>query len=275
MLKGPKKFYSVNSHNNIDPTISALILNNYPNLKNKPEEIAWMAGVMDTSVQFRNIQSMPFMQWSREIKDYIYKDYYLSGNQLYKLTPDLLEVKVENDSIKNHMTNLLNNFKIINDLVCTKNLLYPINRLTGIQKNELLLDYFNPKVQSVVTNEPDTTLIPEITIPKNNRSIYVEVSADIIFLSPGTNDQPAFRLALVDTTNRGRDFLFWANHNIVQMTKKDFVEKQWNAASINDQFTISDYKKSKSLLFNLSFYCGVRPINLQMKNLQVKIYGIK
>ena len=275
MLKGPKKFYSVNSHNNIAPTISALIMNNYPNLKNRPAEVAWMGGVMDTSVQFRNIQSMPFMEWSREMKDYIYKDYYLSGNQLYKLTPDLLEVKVKNDSVKNHMINLLNNFKIINNLVCTKDLLYPSNMLSGIQKNELLLDYFNPKVQSVVTKEPDTTLIPEITIPKNNKSIYVEVSADINFMSPGTNDQPAFRLALVDTTNRGRDFLFWANHDIVQMTKKDYIEKQWNNASIIDQFTIGDYKKSKSLLFNLSFYCGVRPIDLQMKNLRVKIYGIK
>lgn len=39
--------------------------------------------------------------------------------------------------------------------------------------------------------------------------------------------------------------------------------------------TVNDYKKAKSLLFDLSFFSNVRPINLQMKNLKVKIFGIK
>ena len=275
MLKGPKKFYSVNSHNNIAPTICALILNNYPNLKNKPQEVPWMADVMDTSVQFRNKQSMPFMEWSREMTDYIYKDYYLSGNQLYKLTPDLLEIKVDNDSVKNHMVNLLNNFKLINDLVCSKNLLYPKEAIADNEKKEILLDYFNPKIQNIITQLSDSSILPEINISKTNKYIYVEVSADINLLLPGTEDQPSFRLSMIDTTSKKRNFLFWTKHNIVQMTKKDFVEKQWNTTSTNDLFTIADYKKSKSLVFDLSFFSNVKAINLQMRNLRVKIVGIK
>jgi uncharacterized sulfatase len=275
MLNEHKKFYSVNSHNNIAPTISALILNNYPNLKNKPKEVPWMADVMDTSVQFRNKQSMPFMEWSREMTDYIYKDYYLSGNQLYKLTPDLLEIKVENDSVKNHMVNLLNNFKLINDLVCSKNLLYPNETIASNEKKEILLDYFNPKTQNIITKLSDSSILPEINISKTNKYIYVEVSADINLLLPGTEDQPSFRLSMIDTTNHKRNFLFWTNHNIIQMTKKDFVEKQWNTTSTNDLFTIADYKKSKSLVFDLSFFSNVKAINLQMRNLRVKIVGIK
>ncbi len=275
MLKAPKKFYSVNSHNNIAPTLSALILNNYPNINNKPQEVPWMADVMDTSVAFRNIQSMPFMEWSREMTDYIYKDYYLSGDQLYQLTPDLLEVKIKNDSVKNHMNNLLNNFKLINDLVCSRNLLYPNDLIASTDKKELLLDYFNPKLQYIITSKSDSSLIPEIKVPKNNKFLYVEVSAEINLLLPGTDDQPSFRLSMIDTSNKRRNFLFWTNHNIVQMTKKDYIEKQWNLTSTNDLFTINDYKKAKSLLFDLSFFSNVRPINLQMKNLKVKIFGIK
>jgi hypothetical protein len=59
------------------------------------------------------------------------------------------------------------------------------------------------------------------------------------------------------------------------MTKKDYVENQWNLASTNDMFTVNDYKKSKSLVFDLSFFSNVRPINLQMRNLKVKVFGIK
>ena len=74
MLKAPKKFYSVNSHNNIAPTITALLLNNYK-MKYHPKEVHWVADVIDTCATFRNTQSMPFMAWSREINDYIYKSY--------------------------------------------------------------------------------------------------------------------------------------------------------------------------------------------------------
>ena len=275
MLKAPKKFYSINSHNNIAPTISALIFNNYPQLKNKPEEVPWMADVIDTTVQFSNQQSMPFMEWSREITDYIYKDYYLSGNQLYQLTPNLLEVKVENDSVKNYMLRLLNNFKLINNLVCSRNLLYPNQTIDKNSKKELLLDYYNPRTQNIITKLSDSSIIPAINVPKNNKFIYVELSAEINLLSPGLEDQPAFRLSMIDTSNKKRNFLYWTNHNIVQMTKKDYVENQWNFTSTNDMFTVNDYKKSKSLVFDLAFFSNARPINLQMKNLKVKIFGIK
>ena len=59
------------------------------------------------------------------------------------------------------------------------------------------------------------------------------------------------------------------------MTKGDFIEKQWNTTSTSDMFTIGDFKKSKSLLFNLSFFSYAQPMNLQMKNLRIKITGIK
>ena len=74
MLKASKKFYSVNSHNNIAPTITAILLNNYK-MSYHPKDVHWMGDVIDTFPSFRNTQSMPFMAWSREIGDYIYKEY--------------------------------------------------------------------------------------------------------------------------------------------------------------------------------------------------------
>ena len=127
MLKAAKKFYSVNSHNNLAPTISALLFNNYK-MPYTPEEVNWLGGVMDTCATFRNTQSMPFMLWSRDISDYIYKEYMLSEGSLYKLTPDLIEEPCTNDSIKKHITRLLENFKIINSYVCESNKIYPVQK---------------------------------------------------------------------------------------------------------------------------------------------------
>jgi len=274
MLKAPKKFYSVNSHNNLAPAITSLVLNNYPALTYQPKEVHWLTDVMDTCATFRNIQSMPFMEWSREMSDYIYKGYYLSGDQLYRMTPDLLEEKVENDSVKKHMVRLLDNFKLINSYVCDNNKIYPANKLTATGERKLLLDYFNPATQTIFTKSSDTTIMPEIRIPKDARYLYVELSADIFLRTPG-EDQPSFRLAMIDTTGQGRDFVYWTHHNIVQMAKDDYIEKQWNPVSTNDMFTLNDYKKYKNMIFDLSFYTQVLPMNLQMRNLKVKIYGVR
>ena len=275
MLKAARKFYSVNSHNNLAPTITSLVLNNYPFLTNKPKEVHWLADVMDTCAGFRNIQSMPFMEWSRELTDYIYQNYYLSGDQLYRLTPDLLEEKIKNDSVKSHMIRLLNNFKIINSYVCDNNKIYQANKMMAAGEKVLLLDYVNLSTQNIFTKSSDISIMPALRIPANCKYLYIEISADINLRTRGIEDQPSFRLAMIDTTRQVRNFVFWTHHNIVQMTNGDYIEKQWNPVSTNDMFTLSDYRKYKNMIFDLSFYAQVLPMNLQMRNLKVKIYGIK
>ncbi len=275
MLKQPKKFYSINTHNNIAPTITNMVLNNYPTLHNNPEEVHWLTDVMDTAVKFRNIHSMPFMEWSREITDYIYKDYYLSGKQLYKIDSNLAITKIKNDTLKQHVTKLINNYKLINDYVTTKNKIYPANKSIATMQRDLLLDYKSDKTETINTKNQDITIMPEIKVPLAYKFLYVELSADINLMLPGLDDQPAYRLSLIDTADKKRNFVFWTNHNIVQMTKVDYVEKQWNTTSTTDMIALDSYKKYKHLIFDLSFFNNARPNYLQMKGLTVKIYGIK
>jgi phosphoglycerol transferase MdoB-like AlkP superfamily enzyme len=274
MLKTAKRFLSVNSHNNLAPTITALILNNYP-LPNKPQQVHWLAPVMDTAAEFRNTQSMPFMAWSREMTDYIYKDYILSGTQLYKLTPSLLQEKVVNDSLRDHMTRLLNNFKIINSYVCDNNKVFPAKQAAIPGERKLLFSLSRPELQNIFTKDSDTTLMPAFAVPLAYKYLYVEVAAKINLLTPGLDDQPAFRFGIVDSIKSGRNFIYWTNHNIVQIAKGAYEENKWNDVSTNDMFTLSEYRQVKHLFFDLSFYTQVTPLRVQMKNLQMNIYGIK
>ncbi len=274
MLKAPKKFYSVNSHNNLTPTISALLFNNYK-LAYQPKEVHWLADVMDTCASFCNNQSMPFMAYSKSINDYIYKEYFLSNDELYKLTPDLLQEKIENDSIKNHITNLLNNFKIINSYVCDNNKVFPINKLPSMGNKTLLLEHFDTTNNLVVTKESDTILLPVLKIPNGYKSLYMELSANVILLTSGLENQPSFRLALVDTTNGGNNYLHWSNRDIVLMTKGDYIEKQWNEVSTNDMFTLGDFRNYKNLVFNLGLYTQKANINLRIKDMKLRVYGVK
>ena len=273
MLKAPKKFYSVNSHNNLTPTILSLLGNNYK-LPNLPNEVHWMADVMDTFAGFRNQQSMAFMAWSRDIADYIYKDYMLSYDKLYKLTPDLQQVPATNDSMKQYLTHLLNNYKIINSYVCNNNKIYPAAKYKQLDNRQLLFEYNDTALRRIYHFASDTVVMPQFHIPKNYKYLYVELSSDVNLLTPGLDDQPAFSMSLIDDKIKDKNYLYWSNRDIVLMSKKEFVEHEWNSVSTNDMFTLDDYKDKKHMVFEVGIYTQKIPLNLQYQHLHVKIFGV-
>jgi uncharacterized sulfatase len=274
MLKAARKFYSVNSHNNLAPTITDLVLDNY-NVPYHPKDVHWLGGDMDTCTSFRNIQSMPFMEWSREISDYIYKDYFVSGNQLYKLTPELLQEPIENDSLKKHIIELRDNFKIINSYVCNNNKIYPAQQTLLPGERKLLFDYTDNNDKTYFSNKPDTAIMPDFKVPEEYKYLYVETSASVNLPAKEIDLHPTFRLALIDKNATSKNYLYWSKRDIASLTKGDYIPQQWNAVSTNDMFTLDDYKKNKNLFFELAIYTDAIPINLKMKQLNVKIYGVK
>ncbi|MDQ6608661.1 MAG: LTA synthase family protein [Bacteroidota bacterium] len=274
MLKKAHRFYSVNSHNNIAPTITALLQDNYK-LQWQPANVHWLADVIDTATQFRNTQSMAFMSWSRDIKDYIYKDYFLSANQLYKLQPHLLLQPYKNDSLKKIMIRLRENFKNINSYVCNNNKVYPAEEIRLPGQKKLLWEYSDTIAKRLYLNAPDTSLAPDFVVPKGNKYLYVEMTADVT-LPPAIDDEtPALRFALIDTRNNKRQYLYWSKHDMTALSKSNFIANQWNTISANDMFTLDDYKKINELKFEVAVYTDFRPINLQMRRLQIKVYGIE
>ena len=274
MLKYSQKFLSVNSHNNITPTIVALLSKNY-NLAYDPKEVHWLGGVLDTCHSFRNIQSMPFMSWSREINDYLYNNYFISDDQLYKLTPDLLQIKYKNDSIKNHLVQLRENFKLINNYVCDNNKLYPSEHdiLTG--NKLLLLEYNESMAKNIFSNKPDTSLMNDFKVRKEFKYIYVEFSASVNLPSPLTDHHPTIRFALINTAENKRNYLVWSKRDIVKLSKEDFIPQQWNTISASDIFVLDDYKKFSDLNFEVAIYTDFVPIKMKIQKVNVRIYGIK
>ena len=275
MLKKPKKFLSVNTHNNIAPTILALLNDNF-HLPNKPKEVHWLAGVMDTATAFRNVQSMPFMSWSREIEDYIYKDYFVSGNQLYKLGPDLSQKKFKNDSLKNHIIHLRENFKAINEYVCENNKIFPLQKDILPGKKELLLDYADTPYKSIFTRRSDTSLMPYYPIPPGNqyKYLYVEFSAQINIADTIPDNYPTLRFAMIDTKGI-RMYLYYSKRDLATLSKTTFIPKKWNDISATDLFTMSDYKDIKALNFELAVWNSPFPNDFKLRELHVKIYGVK
>lgn len=274
MLKKGEKFLSVNSHNNITPTIAAFLAKNY-HLNKYPQEVPWMAGVLDTARAFRNRQSMAFMSWGREINDYLWRDYFLSGNQLYKLHPDLTQEKIVNDSVKRYMIRLRGNFETINAYVCDSNKVYPAKKELLPGKKDLLLDYADTATRLIKTPLPDTSLMPFFKIPPGYKYLFVEFFATVNIEGEYADKYPTVRFALIDTKGRGKNFLYWSKRDLATLSKNEFQPKQWNEITTNDLFTLSDYRKVKDLYYELALFNTPPGIDLQVKQMRLRIYGVK
>lgn len=272
LLKKAQRFLSVNSHNNIAPTITNLVLHNY-HLPYYPKEVHWLGDVLDTGIAFRNRQSMPFMAWSREIKDYLYDGYFLSGNQLYKLTPDLLQEEYHNDTLQQKMVRLRENFKLINRYVCEQNKILPLRQKVLPGPKILLHELSDTLSKLIFSRSDDTTLAADFKVPPGYQYLYVE--AEMQVKMEKANPHPTIRFAIIDNKNNDRNYLFWSKRDVITLGRAAFLPKQWNALTINDLFTLNDYKGIRDLYFETALYTDKTPIDMQLRQLKVRIYGIK
>lgn len=273
MLKHPDKFLAVNSHNNLTPTLLAMLKKNYT-IK-IPDQVAWLGGSMDTSRQFRNVQSMAFMSWSREITDYLYKGYFISGDQLYRLNPDLTQDKIQNDSLRDYIIKLRESFHEINDYVCDSARIYPSSEPILPGTPVLLKEQARMSEKKINTQLSDTSLLPFVDVPRGYRYLYVTFSARVKTAEKNEDKYPTLRFSLIDTSNRQKNFLYWSKRDLVSLTKQDFVPASWNRIFARDLFTLADYEKVRRLCFEQALFGGDAGVHLDIDSMQLRVYGIK
>jgi lipoteichoic acid synthase len=274
MLKKAQRFYCVNSHNCVTPTLLGMLNNNF-RMDYNPPEVHWLADVLDTSVAFRNIHNMAFMTWSRDIPDYIWKNYYIYEDKLYQLSSALKEEEIENDTLMKFMVSLRENFKFINMYVCANNKIFPKEKDLLPGEKELLLEINDLKEQAVISKEDRVELMKFYRVPGEYRYLYVDVSLEFYTASKDSDNYPAIQLALLDTTRGNRDYQYSSNKDVTTMVDGTFAPKVWNKILTSDIFNLNEYKASKNLIFTTAIYSNINKIDVKKKNLLIKIYGIK
>jgi len=121
MLEKAEKFSSVSSHLNVTPTLYPFMAKNF-GLK-MPEKVHWLGLPMDTAKKFRNIHNIPLMRTNREITDFVFKNYLLSGEKLYMLDKKFNVHYLEHTIIEDSLKQSLKNFVILNNYITKNNLL--------------------------------------------------------------------------------------------------------------------------------------------------------
>ena len=128
----------------------------------------------------------------------------------------------------------------------------------------------------IFTHRSDTSLMPYYPIPqeKKYKYLYVEFSAKINIADTIPDNYPTLRFAMIDTKGR-RMYLYYSKRDLATLSKTTFIPKQWNDISATDMFTMSDYKGIKALNFELAVWNSPYPNDFKLRDLRVRIYGIK
>lgn len=123
MLTRSARFRSVSTQFDVAPSLIAF-LRNKANLQ-FPKLASWVGKGLDTSRNFRNVHSVPFMENKNEQTCYLDGINFIAMGRLYTITPQLGLVEANNPKLLVEMTKKLNSIKNVSAFVCSKNKLIP------------------------------------------------------------------------------------------------------------------------------------------------------
>ena len=271
LLKKAVKFNSVNSHLNITPTVLSYLKNSY-HLKYYPRYVPWLADELDTCRTFRNIHQIPFMLTNRDINDYLDNNYYIGGNQLYKLTPGLNLVPIENDEGWSRMNKLRENFKFINSYVCQNNKLFPSSENIFETKAQELQTFTIPAEHEIPQHEIYQYLITHYQPPSNIKKIVIEVSFSLMFDSAQLELLPHL-FTFINSADNQRELLA-SSKNIYEFVRIPKKKGEWSVYKDEDMFDFSNYPDPKGHILKVAFF-NHDEIKMKIKDLTIKFLGIK
>lgn len=187
MLEKTERFNSVVSHNDIVPSLNALLRENY-NLKT-PKKIHWVGQELDTIKDFHCDLKTCFLRYTRTIFDGIYENYYYdfsSSKKAFLIEEDLELTEIQDNEIIN---NIDENFKT---LIYVDNYSYTNNKVTRSpifhqNKFEVIENHVIDSVYcSSFTEKPSVKKPKAVTIISDNlkheyEEIKIIMTADVIY----------------------------------------------------------------------------------------------
>ena len=117
MLKKTAIFKSISAHSDVTPSLVSFLTNNYK--FNKIEKTTWLAKGLDTARTFRNVNTIPLMRYKGSINDYIYKEYFYSDGNMFKIDENF-NINETGDDMRETVNSSFNDFKRLNSYLTTK-----------------------------------------------------------------------------------------------------------------------------------------------------------
>ena len=270
LLKKAQRFESVNCHFNIAPTLLSLLVGSY-HLKYYPKYVSWLGDELDTCKTFRNIHHIPFMRSNRNIDNYLYDDYFVDKDELFKIKPGLELERVQNTGLINKYKAIRENFKMVNYYTCAQNKLYPSENNANVTTSELY-KVEELSEQNISEKQEFYDKIKDYKLPRNASRIMVDISFEAKF-----DTSHFFELPLLSTTLKGQTGdkeLFSSVKNIYQFFNEANRSAGW--LKFDDEDIINLNSNLSPGGFRISIKIWNRYFtSMKIKNLKIKFRRVE
>lgn len=196
-LKENRVFSNFVSHHDIPETILSILQDYIP----YNPALSTSLGTQLLSQSGKQTKSMAFMNTNREVIDFLWGDYYLSEQKLYKVDSTLCIKEVMNDSIKNEMTNKLETFRNINRYVCRNNKIISSDMYCKALNLQKIYAYQN--TEAIEASSEYFSIIEKTKVP--NKDMTLDINLNI--KTRGDSDASI----VYQITNSKDSTLLWKN----------------------------------------------------------------
>ncbi|MDP3312696.1 sulfatase-like hydrolase/transferase [Lutibacter sp.] len=129
LLNTFKTFPAVSSHLDVTPSVVAFLQNNYD--FKQIDSVSWLGNGLDIFETFRNKNKIPLMRYKGAIKDFIYKDYFISDGNLFKIDENFNTQQVSDAKMLQILSDSLAQFKRLNAYLIQNNKIHPNSKNTN------------------------------------------------------------------------------------------------------------------------------------------------
>ncbi|RUA30687.1 MAG: hypothetical protein DSY76_02325 [Bacteroidetes bacterium] len=269
LIKKPVHFKSVALHAQVSPTMINYLANNYD--VKAPSYVSWMADDLDTCRTFRNRNTYPFIYWNKEIIDLIHDDYYLNGEDLYKIKAPGLDLEpYKNDSVKQLMNQLLEEYNMINHYVCFEDKIIPDSLYDNVfHFDSLVYNYID-------TTAFDTNLMypfgTHYAIGKDSSLIKFSISFNLKIPDVKYDRLPKL---VISVENPGEDEkVFYDSKELSFLTDEDLTPNKLLYLRITDILDLSKLPVTDKSIIKIYLY-NSQKLDIYYANFKVSLYKQK
>lgn len=282
LLKEKKRFEAVVSHNDIVPTLNALLRDNF-RLKT-PHTTHWLGKELDTTANFHCDMNTCFLRYIRNIFDGIIDDYYYTTEyyvkELYRIKDKLELEKINDPDIIKKVDEKFNSMIYVDNYSYTNNKLtkYPIfsyNRFSLIENIYIDSVYCasNPEKPTVMYPYP-VLFITKAFEPMKYDEIKIVMTADIKYTAYVWQDQ--FINLAMDYTYDEDEKLSNKDNISKNIVEKEYKPDRWHKLEITKTFNVKDFKQNEVTIYlqpTTQDYLWNPEHSVTLKNINVSFFG--
>lgn len=255
LLERPDRFEALVSHNDIAPSLTALLRDNFG--LETPKTVHWVSDGLDTSHEFQSEVRTYFLRYSREVYDFIYDNYYFTKfegkDKIYLINSELSLSEVKTEGLAESLNDCFMT------MVSVDNYVYSNNKLTA-----------NPLFPKGDFNLIDNVILPDsiFCASKPEKPSVMKPEAVMIYQKKFEGEHQALKLIVTaDVKYTGR---VWQDQftNIVVECWEGNVQKMYSSDYISKYIMVGDLRRGVWSSFELSKLVSIEDAG----DIELKVY---